>query len=162
PGDGRGRGGVARIAWRLPVGPWLLGISRRLAIPRRGIRRIGRAWLTRLARIAARGSRVLGHRRGGVLLLALGRVARRGTARRWRRQGVAAIGADLGAWRVPGGAAIRTRCGLVGLHSCAAALPMQLAGWGIPFGQARPPGATAGARSGRPRYGRRSRSSSCS
>jgi hypothetical protein len=109
-----------------PVGPLLLLISRRhiggIALARLALESGGSSRVLRLLRIALR--RIV--RRTVALawarLLSL-RIAGWGVAGLWRREGVSAIRASLGARLVPGNAAIRARWRLVGLHSCAAALP---------------------------------------
>src|SRR5439155_898224 len=98
-----------------------------------------------LARISRGSARVLGW-----LGIGLGRIIRRAVAlgrllplriAGWRigrlrwRQRISAIRAGLCARLVPGHAAIRARWRLVGLHSCAAALPMQLGAGREPFGE---------------------------
>src|SRR4029077_11014377 len=98
----------------------LLRVPGGLAVPRRGIRGV----LARLDRIL----RLLG-------IALLRSVAGRGIACLRRGQLVAAVGAGLGPRLIPGDAAVRTGRRLVGLHSGAAALPMQLAGrWNLSEG----------------------------
>src|SRR5207248_9125921 len=148
----RQREGLAKELERRPGSRGRLSLRRVRCVTRVRAVGTGLLWISRgtvcriagLARLSRRSARVLvrlGIGLGGIVLrtVALGRllplrIAGWGIRRLRRRQWVAAIRAGLGARLVPGGAAIRARRRLVGLHSCAAALPMQLGAHREPFG----------------------------